>query len=460
MEQQPSPRPPNTADGPRPPGGAASHALRQAVALLGQAAEACDAESDAAAAAAARVAALESELEAAGASARARRADLEAATAAARARESSLRAELAAQREHCVRLTAELTAARAQLAASGQAVSDAATTAADLFPRSAPCGAGDEGGSRAAAENVRLAAKVQSYRTVIQKQQRIIREHEARLHAYGARALSAAARGHKRRRMSCSSRGAGVPLADAGATENGDPSRAADEPVVGGDIVLVDETKPGLQNDGHRFLQTPEPAGGEACSQRVEGQEAEVVNGTGEHGHFPQVGDPEPPPPPPPPPPPFADAAPVAVPEMAPHDWNVHRTTSIATFKLSPAGEKTKGQPGQSTANVARAASAPDVMVVRARGIVAAEVAGAAVSGPPCRCVVRGKDARAALQGFDCDQCRGFYQATGGLGNGQACGQQSRPRAVTKASRHRLEHAPTTTPRGFWDLSFPHSPRS
>lgn len=416
--------------------------MRQAVALLAQAAEACDAESDAASSAAARVAALESEVEAAGTSARARRVDFEAATAAARSRESALRAELAAQREHCVRLTAELTAARAQLSASGQAAPDAATAPADLYTRSAPVRGGDDegGGGRAAAENVRLAAKVQSYRSVIQKQQRIIREHEARIHAYGARALSAA-RGHKRRRVSCSSRGARVPLPEAGAAEDGEPSRAADEPVAGGS-----------QNDGHRFLQSPEPAGGKACSKGVDWQEAEGDHAPvpeGEHAPVHVVEDEQPPP--------LQDAAPVGGQEVAPHDWNIRRTATTATFMSSPAREKSKVQPGQSTANLARATSVQDVMVVRARGMVAAFAAGAAANGPPCRCVVRGREARAALQGFDCEHCRGFYQATSGIGNGQACGQQSRPRAALKASRHRMEHEPTTTPRGFWDLSFPRS---
>jgi len=62
----------------------------------------------------------------------------------------------------------------------------------------------------------------------------------------------------------------------------------------------------------------------------------------------------------------------------------------------------------------------------------------------PCRCVVRGK-ARGALQGFDCEQCRNFYAAT-----------KIEPKVGDlKASRHRMDHAPTCTPPGFWDLSFP-----
>ncbi len=55
----------------------------------------------------------------------------------------------------------------------------------------------------------------------------------------------------------------------------------------------------------------------------------------------------------------------------------------------------------------------------------------------PCRCVVRGK-ARSALQGFDCEQCRNFYAAT-----------KIEPKVGDlKASRHRMDHAPTCTPPG------------
>lgn len=73
--------------------------------------------------------------------------------------------------------------------------------------------------------------------------------------------------------------------------------------------------------------------------------------------------------------------------------------------------------------------------------------------GVPCRCVVRGKAQRSALHGFDCEQCRNFYAATKHI-NGI---KQSGPKGDDlKASRHRMDHAPTCTPPGFWDLSFPH----
>jgi len=64
----------------------------------------------------------------------------------------------------------------------------------------------------------------------------------------------------------------------------------------------------------------------------------------------------------------------------------------------------------------------------------------------PCRCVVRGKAQRSALQGFDCEQCRNFYAATKHI-NGI---KQSGPKGDDlKASRHRMDHAPTCTPPGW-----------
>jgi len=97
------------------------------------------------------------------------------------------------------------------------------------------------------------------------------------------------------------------------------------------------------------------------------------------------------------------------------------------------------------------APDAQEFLKVRAEGRLAMK---SSVRGLPCRCVVRGRDQRAALQGFDCEQCRSFHQATG-VQIAAAKSWQQGP----KSSRHRLEHAPTDTPPGFWDLSFPHSPK-
>ncbi|CAE8718913.1 unnamed protein product, partial [Polarella glacialis] len=72
-----------------------------------------------------------------------------------------------------------------------------------------------------------------------------------------------------------------------------------------------------------------------------------------------------------------------------------------------------------------------------------------------CRCVVRGREQRQALQGFDCEQCRSFYELSTAIGGVALVAGHSGQRAL---SRHRLEWAPTSTPPGFWDLSFPQNP--
>lgn len=91
---------------------------------------------------------------------------------------------------------------------------------------------------------------------------------------------------------------------------------------------------------------------------------------------------------------------------------------------------------------------------IRAAGADAAAAAALPPPGAPCRCVVRGKDARLGLQAFDCEQCRAFYSAVGVAG--PSAGAAAGAAAYRKvASRHRFAHAPVSTPPGFWDLSFP-----
>lgn len=88
------------------------------------------------------------------------------------------------------------------------------------------------------------------------------------------------------------------------------------------------------------------------------------------------------------------------------------------------------------------------------QGQVRAEGSGVASSksnsGVPCRCVVRGREKRQALTGFDCEVCAKFHAAVGG--NGAAAGPNCHE---AKHSRHRMEYQPVCTPPGFWDLSFP-----
>ena len=61
--------------------------------------------------------------------------------------------------------------------------------------------------------------------------------------------------------------------------------------------------------------------------------------------------------------------------------------------------------------------------------------------------VVRGKDARAALPGHDCEECRKFLDA---LGNDTGF----RDTIVQECSRHRSRFAPPSTPKDYWRLTF------
>lgn len=123
---------------------------------------------------------------------------------------------------------------------------------------------------------------------------------------------------------------------------------------------------------------------------------------------------------------------------------------------MEPAAAVPMGPPTAPTRSPAVPMGPP---AVRASGLreVEAEVPAKCELG---RCVVRGKQARQALMSFDCPQCRAFYDATGQTGNCShtpgAASTTRAWRAGTGHTRHRFEHAPTNTPDGFWDLSFPH----
>jgi len=140
----------------------------------------------------------------------------------------------------------------------------------------------------------------------------------------------------------------------------------------------------------------------------------------------------------------------------------VRLETSILAFGSSakemmppplPPARRAPSSITQGSSGLRRAATVGEApgRAVRAEGRTAATAAIAAAApsghfdskGVPCRCVVRGKEARLGLRAFDCEQCRNFYDATG-----------STTREI-KLSRHRFAHAPASTPPGFWELSFP-----
>lgn len=66
--------------------------------------------------------------------------------------------------------------------------------------------------------------------------------------------------------------------------------------------------------------------------------------------------------------------------------------------------------------------------------------------------VVRNRDARAALPGHDCVECRKYYAALDGV-----LSDDDIARAKATCSRHRARFEPYNTPDDFWRLSFPDS---
>lgn len=66
--------------------------------------------------------------------------------------------------------------------------------------------------------------------------------------------------------------------------------------------------------------------------------------------------------------------------------------------------------------------------------------------------VVRNREARAALPGHDCVECRKYYEALDGL-----IPDADAQLAKAKCSRHRAKFEPYNTPDDFWCLSFPDS---
>jgi hypothetical protein len=65
--------------------------------------------------------------------------------------------------------------------------------------------------------------------------------------------------------------------------------------------------------------------------------------------------------------------------------------------------------------------------------------------------VVRGKNAREALKGFDCEQCGGFFNA---VLEGKGSEVYNRNDLICKCSRHRSKWSPDKTPKDFWEMSF------
>lgn len=262
----------------------------------------------------------------------------------------------------------------------------------------------------AKAENQQLKAKIESLGKLVAKQQQVIVEHEGRLRAFSARTIGAmvasknGSTGVKRRRL--------ISLNDPKEPEvqeelsKGIPMKDVTNASAEKDLVHQKRSKEGSDskdtNDSKDMLVSEKATSKDLKDLPILKQLKQVAG------------------------------------------LRIWEPRQSSTKEFEPFGSGLKldkdiegiGQP-RTDSEIKRSGS----FEVRAEGHVAPK----GKEGVPCRCVVRGKAQRLALQGFDCEQCRNFYAAT-----------KLAPKSEDlKASRHRLEHAPTCTPPGFWDLSFP-----
>jgi len=65
--------------------------------------------------------------------------------------------------------------------------------------------------------------------------------------------------------------------------------------------------------------------------------------------------------------------------------------------------------------------------------------------------VVRGKEARKALNGYECEECAAFFDEAVLHGDGATCYNRDE---LLRCSRHRARNTPPQTPEDFWELSF------
>lgn len=413
--------------------------LREAASLLERAAQAAEADEAAASAERARAAALAAELE--------------LVVATGKSREATLAAELAAEREARARLAAELAELKARIAEEAAAgAASAPTTSAASAPAAAmsarPSSAPDAAASIEAlsAENARLLARTQQYCALIEKQQKRIKEDENRLRMFGAKASKAqvAVDGPSKRRRLSGGKGTPVRRASSGNGESPmNKKRPLEDPnLVGCEVAPGHAKVPSRPGDKHvspnlrRTQSAPLAIGklGEGADAEVEQnpsntlQDLDGVPGLRIYELRPKG----------------SAGAPAAVSPNA----------GAAKCTAAPLQSSGPSSPDAPPVPAPPAAHAVPFRAVRAEGRVAA-LANEGEKGAPCRCVVRDKASRQRLQGFDCEHCRSFYNATGGCGPAPS-GAPQVARLASKASRHRFEHPPVSTPPGFWDLSFPH----
>jgi hypothetical protein len=444
--------------------------------LLSRARSEADALENSVAAARARAAALEAELETVQLQASARERALEASLKASfSAREEKLAAALSAQQKLHASVLNELAEVRAKL-----------QTRAD-FSRQVSGEPPLEGGDNPVPRSVELKDNSDMQRRLIQckqviaKQQERIKEHEARLKSIGERRRSSCRSALKRKRDSLSV----LDVCADGSTAVATKGKRIE---VDGPEILDDAPAP-TQPAATRLLPSPRLVSAVPASEvTVVSKSSASVSGIRDSKDD------------------CASALNEHIPGLRIYNTRPHRLRKVQSSNLdvnerrSPA----KAELQQATALercfsapalkrcLSRSPSSPAISAeripeelsaaaeqpppmelqcpppprpfkasspsrkVRASGADAVTASNDGQAGPLCRCTVRGKQFRLGLKAFDCEQCRAFYEATGV--SGSSAKAKRAWRAGTSSSRHRFEHAPTNTPDGFWDLSFPDPP--
>ena len=71
--------------------------------------------------------------------------------------------------------------------------------------------------------------------------------------------------------------------------------------------------------------------------------------------------------------------------------------------------------------------------------------------------VVRNKAERSNMPGYDCEQCRKFYNVAGTSLSSMKCSHRKPDRRSMqdRFSRHKAYYKPPDTPEGYWDIDFP-----
>ena len=128
---------------------------------------------------------------------------------------------------------------------------------------------------------------------------------------------------------------------------------------------------------------------------------------------------------------------------------DARRHAALRRLSESSAAASARDADAAAVRRIADGAAAPPPIAPSLPRVGVAAARAARAAAPPQRAfaeVVRTQRARAALQGQTCPECDAFYRVMAdAFGKDPAL-------LVQRHSRHRHEHAPPSTPPGFWDV--------